>query len=222
MRCYLVRHAQTAWNGENRLQGHTDLPLSPLGQEQAKRLGTHFGALRAQYTVPSRLYTSHLVRSLQTAQAIADQTGIPLLVEPHLAEACLGVWEGLTPEEVDARYDGAYQRWRTAPSTVQIPEAEPLAQFRARVRGAFARIIQAHPEEELIVVSHGGVMASLLADWLEADYDGVLRRVVLENAGISACDARTRPPHVLWVNDTHHLRAASQGPPVPSHLLTAP
>jgi broad specificity phosphatase PhoE len=62
-----------------------------------------------------------------------------------------------------------------------------------------------HPTGELAIVSHGGVIASLLADWLGADYDRLLRRLSLDNAGISAVDRRTNPPRVLWINDTDHL-----------------
>ncbi len=197
MRCYLVRHAQTSWNGENRIQGHSDPPLSPLGCEQAKRLAAYFA-----HRPVSALYTSHLARSLHTAQAIASQFGVAPTIEPALAEIHLGAWEGLTPEEVDARFAGAYQQWRVAPSSVHIPGAEPLERFRVRVRDAVSRIVAAHREGELVIVSHGGVIAALLADWLVADYDHLLRRLTLDNAGISAFDCRTNPPHVLWVNAT--------------------
>ena len=201
MRCYLVRHAQTLWNHENRLQGHSDLPLSPVGLEQAKRLGDYFASRSL-----SALYTSHLARSLQTAQAIAHQTGLSPVVEPTLAEMHLGVWEGLTPDEVNSRYDGAYQRWCVTPSQVEIPGAEPMDQFHRRARQAAGQILAAHQDDgDVVIVSHGGGIASLFADWLEAEYDQVLRRLVLNNAGISALDCQVTPPCVLWVNATSHL-----------------
>ncbi len=205
MRCYLVRHGQTLWNGENRLQGHSDLSLSPLGCEQAKRVGGYFSSLRSA-TRPFRLYTSHLKRSLETAQAITHHVGVAATIDTGLAEICLGAWEGLTPEEIDARFDGAYQLWRQQPSQVIIPGAESLEAFRGRVRRAFATMLARHPDDEaLVVVSHGGVIASVLADCLEADYDQVLRRLVLDNASISAVECRPHPHHILWVNGTAHL-----------------
>jgi len=201
MRCYLVRHAQTIWNHENRIQGHSNPPLSELGVEQARRVGEYFASHRVGV-----LYTSHLARSVQTAQAIASQTGLTPLVEPALAEINLGSWEGLTPEEVDARFAGAYQQWRVTPSKVTIPGAESLEQFRARIRNAITQILSTyHDDGELVIVSHGGVIAALLSDWLGADYDHLLRRLVLDNAGISALDRQTNPPQVLWVNATDHL-----------------
>ena len=110
MRCYLVRHAQTVWNHENRIQGHADPPLSPLGLEQTKRLGEYFASRSI-----GALYTSQLTRSVQTAHAIASQTGLTPMFEPALAEILLGIWEGLTPEEVNARFGEAYETWRLTP-----------------------------------------------------------------------------------------------------------
>jgi len=206
MRCFLVRHAQTVWNGENRLQGHSDLALSAAGHAQAVRVGEYVRLLHETDTPIRALYVSHLMRSVQTARAIAGVIGLTPTVEPAFAEISLGVWEGLTPEEIDARFAGAYERWRTTPSQVVIPGAESLEQFRARVREAFARILAAHRHDgAVVVVTHGGVIASLLADCLDVDYDRLLRRLTLDNAGVSAVDGRTQPPHVLWINGTNHL-----------------
>jgi probable phosphoglycerate mutase len=212
-RLYLVRHAQTAWNGENRLQGRSDRPLSRLGEEQARRLGARFAVhhLRA-------IVTSALQRSRQTAQRIASGNGhaVQPVIEPELAEMHLGTWEGLTPEDIDARFDGAYQQWRIRPSAVVIPGAEPLEVFRGRVRRVLTRVVAALPEGESVVVSHGGVIAAALADLLGADYDALLRRLRLDNAGVTALEFGMVLPHaptpnalvwghVLWINSTTHL-----------------
>ena len=201
-RCYLVRHAQTAWNDENRIQGHSDLPLSPLGRQQAERLGATFASRHVQ-----GIFTSALQRSRQTAQMIAagNGHGVSPVIEPELAEMHLGAWEGLTPDEVDTRFQGAYQQWRRRPSSVVIPDAEPLEAFRQRVRRALERILSSVEDGEHVVVSHGGVIAALLADVLGADYDAVIRRLRLDNAGITALEFGAGVPHVLWINSTQHL-----------------
>lgn len=205
-RCYLVRHAQTVWNSENRLQGHSDLPLSPLGERQAECVAAFFAARPIK-----GLYTSHLIRSRQTAQAIASKRAgaVQPVVDNELAEMHLGDWEGLTPEEIDAQFAGAYRQWRTEPSSVVIPRAEPPAAFRARVQRAFQRLVAAFDEGEYVVVSHGGVIAAVLAQLWEADYDAVLRRVRLDNAGVTALEFGSGHPHALWVNTTAHLEASS-------------
>jgi broad specificity phosphatase PhoE len=206
MRLYLVRHAETHWNRENRIQGGSDVPLSEAGLQQAARLGALFAARHLQ-----RIVTSPMQRSRQTAQAIiaGNGHGLAPLVEAELAEMHLGAWEGLTPEEVDARFENAYQQWRQAPSAVRIPEAESLEQFRLRVRRVFGKLLAQPGEGEGVIVSHGGVIAALLADVLDADYDALIRRLRLDNAGVTALEcARGRPPHVLWINATTHLEAA--------------
>ena len=210
-RCYLVRHAQTLWNGENRLQGGTDMPLSPLGLKQAECLAASFAGRHVH-----SIFTSGLQRSRQTAETIASGNGrsVSPIVEPELAEMHLGAWEGLTPEEIDARFQNAYQQWRRQPSSVVIPGGEPLAAFRQRVRRTLDRVMGGFGEGEHVVVTHGGVIAAVLADLLEADYDTLIRRLRLDNAGITALELGSRLPHVLWVNSTLHLEPLAQPPHV--------
>ena len=197
---YLVRHAQTDWNFQNRLQGHSDLPLNAAGRQQAARVGRYFSG-RPIVAV----YTSQLARSQQTALEIARPAGVSPTVDEALAEIHLGVWEGMTPEEINRRFDGAYDRWTIAPSQVAIPQAEPLEAFRARARAAAQRIFGRHPSGSVVVVTHGGLISSLLAEWLQADYDRLLRRLSLDNGGVSALDYRAPSPNILWINDTTHL-----------------
>ncbi len=209
-RCYLVRHAETVWNRDNRIQGHSDLPLSPFGRQQAERLGAFFASRHLK-----GIYTSSLQRSQHTACAIAagNGHGVNPVVDHELVEMHLGAWEGLTPEEVDARFGGAYQQWRTRPSSVSIPDAEPLEAFRERARRALGRLVATFEEGEYVVVSHGGVIAALLADTLGADYDALLRRLRLDNAGITAFEFGTATPHVLWINATSHLETLTLATP---------
>ncbi len=207
MRCYLVRHAQTVWNGQNRFQGRGDSPLSALGQEQARRLAEHFTAHPV-----GAVWSSALGRTITTAQTIAGPLGLRPVVEPGLGEMDLGAWEGLTAQEVDGRFGGAYQRWRESPSQVTIPDGEPIDQFRQRVRTAFASVVAAASTDRLLVVAHGGVIASLLADWLHTDFDRLLTRVVLNNAGITAVEWNGRQPHtILWINGIAHLASHVTG-----------
>lgn len=202
-RYFLIRHAQTQWNGENRLQGCSDLPLSPLGVRQAERLGTYFATRHL-----TGIFTSHLQRSQQTAHAIVVGNGHRLApsVEPELREMHLGCWEGLTPEEIDARFDGAYRQWASRPSTVRIADAEPHEAFRARVHGVWHQLLAVPGAGDYAIVTHGGVIAAILAELLGADYDAMLRRVRLDNAGITALEQPSGGhPYVLWMNDTQHL-----------------
>ncbi len=206
-RCYFIRHGQTQWNRENRIQGHSDIPLDDVGFEQARRLAGAFTAFPV-----STIFTSWLLRSRQTAQAIADGHPAALLpiVHPDLAEINLGEWEGLTPGDIESRSPGAYARWRNKPSEVAIPNAEPLDAFKSRVCEA-ARFIISHPGSgDCAVVAHGGVISALLSRFLQADFDHLLRRVRLDNAGITAVEFGPGLPQVLWINNTAHLAGICQ------------
>ena len=205
IRCYFVRHGQTAWNEENRIQGHSDQPLNSAGISQARRLGARFASHHV-----AGIFTSHLVRSRATAEAIAagNGHGAAPVVETELAEMHLGAWEGLTPAEVDAKFGNAYQRWRQEPSAVSIPDGETTEAFRTRVRRIFGRLTGQMGQGEYVLVSHGGVIAAVLADLLGADYDHLLRRLRLDNAGVTAIELDAPVPHVLWVNSTAHLDPA--------------
>ncbi len=216
MRCYLIRHAQTIWNRDNRFQGHLDAPMSPLGLRQVERLGRHF----AGRTVHA-LFTSHLGRSRETAAAITRVTGAEAIHNPGLAEINLGEWEGLTPEEIDRRYAGGYQLWCKQPSRVHIPGAEPLEHFRARARATFEEIVSRAHAPELVIVCHGGVISSLLADWLGADYDQLLRQLLLSNAGISAVEWYPRCTTIMWINDTAHLAGLESHDAAPQPITAA-
>jgi probable phosphoglycerate mutase len=205
----LVRHAQTQWNQDNRFQGSTDMPLAAAGLQQAQCLARRF-----QGSGCAHVYSSHLRRSQQTAQAIAAALAVPVLVDPGLAEMHLGEWEGLTGEEIDGRFGGAYRRWCRKPSSVEVPSGEPPAEFRRRAREAFARIEQRHAGGRIIIVSHGGVIASLLADWRGDDYDRVLREQALENASVTTVEWRGGAPAIVRINATEHLLADRRLDPV--------
>jgi len=215
-RCFLVRHGQTDWNLEQRIQGQSDLPLNAAGLRQAEELAGYFASRPL-----TALYASHLQRSRQTAEAIARETGLEIMVDPDLAEIYLGEWEGLTAQEVDGRYQGAYRLWQSSPSQVRIPGAEPLTRFRIRARAAFSRIVDRHPDGRVAIVTHGGVIASLLSDSLDADYDALLRRLSLDNAGVSAVEHAVRPPQILWINETGHLGPSREPSAGLTHLIMA-
>lgn len=209
-RYYLVRHAQTAWNKENRLQGQTDLPLDTIGLQQAVHLGERFASHRL-----TRVVTSGLLRARQTAEKIISANGHRIVpsIDSAWEEMNLGIWEGLTADEVEQKFPGDYRQWRNRPSTVQIPKGEISEAFQKRVRNAFDRITSINSGEgDCVVVTHGGVIASLLAHLLQADYDIFLCRLRLDNAGVSVIEIGGRYPHVVEINSAYHLATLSPNP----------
>jgi probable phosphoglycerate mutase len=153
----LIRHGETAWNAERRLQGHLDIPLNAEGERQARLL--------AETLAPDRidlLVSSDLQRARQTAQAVANLRGLPLLVEPGLRERCYGGFEGLLYAEIEQRFPAEFAAWQGRDIDGSLPEGknrgETFRQFFERATGAILALAAAHPGRTLALVAHGGVL----------------------------------------------------------------
>ena len=153
-RILLVRHGQTAWNAEGRLQGHTDIELDDTGREQARALARTLGAAGV-----TRVWSSDLLRARQTAMLVAAEHGLAdPAVDVELRERSFGVFEGLTREECAAQHPDAWRDW--VAQTGHPPGGEPREAAIARMQRALSRIV-ADERAGLgttLVVSHGGVM----------------------------------------------------------------
>lgn len=153
-RICLVRHGETSWNAERRLQGHIDIPLNQRGHAQAQSTAHSLAAFHF-----SAMYSSDLQRAHVTAQAIAAQRPQPLLTEQRLRERHYGHFQGLTYDEAARRYPEAYARFKARELDQPIPgQGESLAAFAARVTEALADIAQRHTGQHVLVVTHGGVL----------------------------------------------------------------
>ncbi len=145
---YLVRHGETDWNRQHRIQGLTDIPLNDTGREQAQAAGR----LLTRRTWDA-IYTSPLSRARETASIIAAENGLPepIAVE-QLVERNYGDAEGLNFAEIDRRY----------PNRSEVPGQESRADVSARVVPALRELAAAHPGESVLIVSHGGAIRSVL------------------------------------------------------------
>ena len=149
MYIYLVRHGETDWNRERRIQGSTDIPLNETGRAQARATGSLLARRRW-----SGIFASPLSRAMETAEIIADMVGLPApLPVPAIVERNYGAAEGCTDEEIDVLY----------PADVNVPGREPREAVAQRVVPALVRLAEEHHGESIIVVAHGGVIATVLA-----------------------------------------------------------
>ena len=150
----LVRHGETAWNAEGRLQGQTDVPLNEVGRAQAKAAASALAARGFD-----ALYSSDLARTLETAAVAATTLGLDIERQPALRERFFGDFQGLTHAEAQARYPAGYADFRAREPDRSLPGGgESLRAFSARIEAAFARLAESHRGETLLVVTHGGVL----------------------------------------------------------------
>ncbi|MDH3287665.1 MAG: histidine phosphatase family protein [Betaproteobacteria bacterium] len=175
----VVRHAETTWNREKRMQGTTDTTLSDVGRAQAQALSR-----RLARQAFSALYSSDLSRARDTAHAIAQQTRRELLLEPRLRERAFGIFEGLIADEIRARYPEEYARFASRDPDYEVPGGESARGFTQRCLGCLAEIANRHPGEDVVVVTHGLVLDSLYRAAHGLDH-GVQRPVPLINASVN-------------------------------------
>jgi broad specificity phosphatase PhoE len=202
VRLFLVRHGESTWNFEHRIQGQSDPPLSEEGRRQAERLGRRLiGQTFAGF------YTSDLKRAFETAEAIARAAGGHPEPVQALREIYLGEWEGLRTEELAVRFPEAWRRWIAEPNWDLVPGGEGAARFEARVVAAVGALFARHQHGDALVVTHGGVIQTALHSVLGRPSRGlfVFR---IQNASITVIEKREDRIVIGGVNDTGHLEPA--------------
>jgi broad specificity phosphatase PhoE len=147
----LARHGETDWNREGRWQGHSNTSLNELGKEQARQLADE---LDGEVDV---VYSSDLARARETAEIIAERLGLEVEVDARLRERSFGSWEGLTHPEVEARDAEALARWRAGEGYGAL-DAEPHDLFADRMSRFLQDVLERHPGERVLVITHGGSM----------------------------------------------------------------
>jgi len=156
-RIIAVRHGETSWNVDARIQGQTDIALNDTGRWQAERVGK---ALSGEPI--SVVYSSDLERAHATARCIAQPAGVPVVSHPGLRERSFGKFEGKTFDEIHRTWPQEAQNWRQRIPEWQPPEGgESLLELRARVHRTVEELAARHPGEQIVLVAHGGVLDTL-------------------------------------------------------------
>ncbi len=198
-RLCLVRHGETAWNAERRLQGHLDIPLNDNGNAQARATaqslsGQHFEAA----------YSSDLLRARQTAEAVVRTLGLAVRHDPALRERHYGVFQGLTYDEAEALHPEQFARFRRRdPDFAFAADGESLRAFATRIVDALHGIAARHPGQQVLVVTHGGVLdiAHRLATGKPLD---AVRDFTIPNAALNWLEfAGGRWRLLAWAEQSH-------------------
>jgi broad specificity phosphatase PhoE len=198
-RLLLVRHGQSTWNADHRIQGQLDPPLSELGVAQACDLGERLAGHRL-----AGFYCSDLARTRQTARLISSAVGLEPVPEPGLREIGLGAWEGKTREELMVEWPELWTRWAREPSWDIAPGGEGAQPFVDRVTGTLERLRERHPTGDVLCVTHGGVIHVALLDVIGRTSRGVFP-FLIENCSLTVIQRASGRTVVTTVNDTCHL-----------------
>jgi len=194
----VIRHGETAWNREKRMQGTTDTLLSDIGRAQAQALGRRLAEREFD-----GLYSSDLSRARDTARAIAERTGCELVTDPRLQERRFGIFEGLTHAEIASRYPDELARFQSRDPDWTVPGGESAAAFMRRCLGCLEELAGRHRRREIVVVTHGLVLDSLYRAAHGMGH-GEQRPVPLINASVNVFGRGDAWRMVLW-GDVSHL-----------------
>lgn len=210
-RLLLVRHGQTDWNLMQRWCCNIDVPLNDTGRRQAEAL-----ARRLSRTAIDAAYASSLQRAQETARIIVAHRTTPLAlrIEHDLRELEVGLWDGLTIEEVQERYPDDHARlWDPSKGYVEdftSVGGESIIALQERVARAMDSIVARHPDQTVLVVAHGGSLLMYLRHLLDLPLDNVWR-FHLSNCSLSIAEIHNPHPVLVCLNDTAHLEGIDVG-----------
>ena len=198
-RILAIRHGETLWNVDSRIQGHLDIGLNDTGRWQAERLGM---ALKDEPM--AAIYASDLSRAHDTALYVSRATGVPVVPELGLRERGFGEFEGKTFAEIEIALPDQAQRWRKRDPSFTPAGGESLLQVQARVLATVNRLAKQHPGELIVMVGHGGVMDVLYRAATRLDLQAA-RTWLLGNTAINRLLWSPEGLSLVGWSDTHHL-----------------
>ncbi len=203
-RLCLIRHGETDWNAEGRLQGAIDIPLNALGVRQAQAAAR---SLREQSF--DALYCSDLQRARMTAEIIGDALHLPARIDARWRERHLGLLQGLTREEANARFPDAYGTLKARRPDYLPPEGEAIDALVTRVEAVLAQIAREHAGQNVIVVSHGGVLDIAYRLVMGIPYN-LVRSWRLNNAALNWLEHDGQAWRLIAWDDSSHLQTTQQ------------
>ncbi|PKO32300.1 MAG: histidine phosphatase family protein [Betaproteobacteria bacterium HGW-Betaproteobacteria-7] len=184
-RLCLVRHGETEWNAERRIQGQIDIGLNAIGRRQAEAVGCWLKTAKI-----GAIYSSDLQRAWLTAQAIGRALGLDPQARPALRERRYGIFEGLTYDEAKRDHPAGYAAFEGRNADYDFEHGESLKVMFERVTTALCEIVAGHPGGNVVVVVHGGVL-DIVNRFVRGNGLDVPRDFLIPNAGlnwITCCD----------------------------------
>lgn len=201
-RLCLVRHGETAWNAEGRVQGQLDIPLNDTGRAQARAVSRVLGREAC-----AAIYSSDLARVTQTAAPTASLLGLAPVLDARLRERHYGMFEKLTYAEVKEKHPAEYARFRDKDLDYDFRTGESLRAFNARALASVGEIAARHAGESVLIFTHGGVLEMVYRHAKNAGLSSP-RDFEIPNAAINRLEIVTDAWRVLAWAERGHLDGA--------------
>jgi len=203
---YITRHGQTEWNVESRMQGWADSPLTQTGVDAAKQLG-----IRLQDVPLDAVYSSTSGRTIHTAQLIIGERDIPLIQKADLREINVGEWQGQVSRDIERDYAEQLKTYYERPSQYESTSGENFHILKERILRALEEISTAHPDGNVLIVTHGVVKKCLINHFSGADMDLLWEPPFIHGTSLTMMEIDTDRRELTMIGDMSHAEEA-KGP----------
>ncbi|RKD34526.1 histidine phosphatase family protein [Thermohalobacter berrensis] len=197
---YLLRHGESLWNKTGKVQGQKDINLSKKGICQADKIGFTLADKKIDY-----IYSSDLIRAYKTAKIIGGRLNLEAKKLKSLREINFGPWEGLTLSEIRTKYYKDYFIWRNNPHKFLLPGAETLLDVQNRMLKALNNIRKVHMKSNILIVSHGTAIKTLILGILGSDLSNY-GKLTISNGSLSIIEYGKYGPIIRVLNDTKYIK----------------
>jgi alpha-ribazole phosphatase len=193
-RVWLIRHGEPAEESKNRCYGSLDIGLSEKGRRQMKEVSGHL-----KNEAASAIYTSPSSRARESASILTSSQSCSIEIVADFREMDFGAFEGLTYDEIAARYPDLYRQWMETPTEIRFPNGETFTEMRTRVLRAFEEILSEREGQTVMIVSHGGVNRILIAWALQMPGSNIFR-LAQDYAAMNLISFAGQTPCVQFLN----------------------
>ena len=201
VKLFLIRHGQTSWNVEGRYQGDKDIDLNGVGIKQAKLAAKYLSRINF-----SNIYCSSLKRTIDTANIISKGRNLQIIVRENLKEMNFGKWEGLKFHQINEEFNDDYQKWLKDPYNTPPTGGESFKKLKDRSIAEIDSIVSENKDgSSIAVVTHGGVILSLLIHWLQIPLSR-WKSIIQRQGAINIVVIDKGFPYISAINYTGHLK----------------
>lgn len=197
---YLIRHGQSKWNIEEKVQGQTDISLTKKGKHEAELMGK-----RLKNKKIDSIYSSDLSRAYETASIIGEKIDKKIKTMEELREMNFGIWEGMYNLEIKEKEPIDFILWRKDPCALKIEKGETLDELQERAMNAINNIINNDPGKNIVIISHGATLKTIILGLIKMELFH-FKNLTLSNVGLTIIEFRDYNKVIKVLNDTSHIK----------------
>ena len=198
---YIVRHGETEWNKEGRMQGRLNSNLTSKGKKYARALGE-----RLKDTEFAHIISSPSGRTLETVQLIKGDRDIPIMTDERIMEINLGSWQGMKKDDLKKLYPNEYEHFINKPDDHQIEGAETLSEMSKRAMEFLTDLKGSRDNENLLIVTHGRFISALYAIFKGVELKDIWAMPTVEGTSLTIVKLDQGQFEVLLEADMSHVQ----------------